>query len=91
VRTSDVSVPLPAQGGLVDVFTAMGQSYLRDIQRDLVPRMIARSGYRWHNSLCRPEMLQILRHITIRKGGVYVHWDALNARSEKTNNAKVRV
>jgi hypothetical protein len=34
-------------------------------------------------------MLQILRFLTIRKGGVYVHWDALDALSEKTNNAKV--
>ena len=88
VRTSVVSVPLPAQGGLVDVFTAMGQSYLRDIQRDLVPRMIARSGYRWHNAAARNEMLQILRYLTIRKGGIYMHWDALAARSEdhRSNN-----
>jgi hypothetical protein len=51
--------------------------------------IIAYSGYRWHDSLCHPEMLQILRFLTIRKGGVYVHWDALDARSEKTNHAKV--
>jgi hypothetical protein len=90
VRTPVVSVPLPAQGGLVDVFTAMGQSYLRDIQRDLVPRMIARSGYRWHNAAARSEMIQILRYLTIRKGGVYIHWDALAARSHnlRTNNEK---
>jgi hypothetical protein len=84
-----VSVPIPAQGSIVEVLTGQTQSYIRDIQKVLIPRAIAYSGYRWHNSLCRPEMLQILRHITIRKGGVYVHWDALNARSEKTNNANV--
>jgi hypothetical protein len=33
-------------------------------------------------------MIQILRHITIRKGGAYVHWDALDARSEKGTDAK---
>jgi hypothetical protein len=33
-------------------------------------------------------MLQILRFITISKGGVYVHWDALAARSEKGNDVK---
>ena len=90
VRTPVVSVPLPAQGGLVDVFTAMGQSYLRDIQRDLVPRMIARSGYRWHNAAARSEMIQILRYLTIRKGGVYIHWDAIAARSHnlRANNEK---
>jgi len=87
-EASVVSVPLPATGGLVDVFTAHGQSYLRDIQKDLVLRMIARSGYRWHNAAARNEMLQILRYLTIRKGGIYMHWDALAARSEphKSNN-----
>jgi hypothetical protein len=48
----------------------------------------AYSGFRWHNSACRPEMLQILQSITICKGGVYVHWDALDARSKKNTNAK---
>ncbi len=68
----------------------MGQSYLRDIQKDLVPRMIARSGYRWHNAAARSEMIQILRYLTIRKGGVYIHWDALAARSHnlRANNEK---
>jgi hypothetical protein len=85
-----VSVPLPASGGLVDVFTAHGQTYVRDIQKDLVPRIIAHSGYRWHNAVSRNEMIQILRFLTIRKGGVYVHWDALAARSQqlKSNNVK---
>ena len=82
------SVPLPAQGSIVAVFTGPGQSYIRDIQRELIPRVVAFSGFRWHNSLCRPEMLQILRHVTMRKEGVYIHWDALNARSEKGTDAK---
>jgi hypothetical protein len=35
-------------------------------------------------------MTQILRHLTIRKGGVYAHWDALAARSQQFtyNNVK---
>ena len=82
------SVPLPAQGSIVSVFTDHGQTYIRDIQKELVPRVIAYSGFRFHNSLCRPEMLQILRYITIRKGGVYVHWDALAARSEKGKDVR---
>ena len=90
VATATVSsVPLPAQDSIVEIFTGHNQSYIRDIQKELVPRAIAYSEYRWHNSLCRPEMLQILQSITIRKGGVYVYWDALDALSEKTNNAKV--
>ncbi len=90
VATATVlSVPLPAQGSIVEIFTGHNQSFIRDIQRKLIPRAIAYSGYRWHNSVSRQEMLQILRNITISKGGVYVHWDALDARSEKTNNAKV--
>ncbi len=85
-----VSVPLPATGGLVDVFTSHGQTYVRDIQKDLVPRVIAHSGYRWHNAVARNEMIQILRFLTIRKGGLYMHWDALAARSQtlRTNNVK---
>ena len=83
-----LSVPLPAQGSIVEIFTGHNQSFIRDIQKDLVPRCIAYSGYRWHNSLCRPEMLQILRHVTMLKEGVYIHWDALNARSEKGTDAK---
>jgi len=89
VRTpSVVSVPLPATGGLVDVLAGHGQTYVRDIQKDLVPRIIANSGYRWHNAAARNEMLQILRYLTIRKGGIYMHWDALAARSEdhRSNN-----
>ena len=82
------SVPIPAQGGLVDVFTGNGRSYVRDIQKELVPRVIAYSGYRWHNSANRNEMIQILRYITMNKGGVYIHWDALQARSQKTNDQK---
>ena len=85
-----VSVPLPATGGLVDVLLSHGQTYVRDIQKFLVPRVIAHSGYRWHNAANRNEMMQILRTLTIDKGGVYVHWDALAARSAnlKTNNLK---
>ena len=83
-----LSVPLPAQGGILTVFTGPGQTYIRDIQKELVPRVVALSGHRWHNSICRPEMLQILRSITIRKGGVYMHWDALAARSEKGSDVK---
>ena len=33
-------------------------------------------------------MIQILRYLTIRKGGVYSHWDALHARSARSNNAR---
>ena len=80
-EASVVSVPLPATGGLVDVFAAHGQTYAREIQKDLVPRIIAHSGYRWHNAVARNEMIQILRFLTIRKAGVYIHWDALAARS----------
>ncbi len=85
-----VSVPLPATGGLVDVFTSHGQTYVRDIQKDLVPRVIAHSGYRWHNAVARDELIQFLRFLTIRKGRVYMHWDTLAARSQhlKTNNVK---
>ena len=85
-----VSVPLPAAGGLVDVLLSHGQTYVRDIQKFLVPRVIANSGYRWHNAANRNEMMQIILALTIEKGGVYVHWDALAARSAhlKTNNLK---
>ena len=58
------------------------------MQRELVPRMIAVSEYRWHNSVYRDTMIQILRYLTIRKGGVYTHWAALQARSAKSNDAK---
>lgn len=83
-----VSAMLPTTGGLMDVLTANGQTYIRDIQKELVPRAIAVSGYRWHNSVARQEMIQILRYLTIRKGGVYAHWDALEARSPNSSNVK---
>jgi hypothetical protein len=83
-----VSAILPTTGGLMDVFAGNGQTYIRDIQTELVPRMIAVVGHRWHNSVNRDTMIQILRYLTIRKGGVYAHWDALHARSAKSNNAK---
>jgi hypothetical protein len=43
-----VCVPLRSQGGIFDVFTGPGHSYVRDIQKELllVPRVIAYSGYR---------------------------------------------
>ena len=55
-----VSVPLPATGGLVtvDVLLSHGQTYVRDIQNFLVPRVIAHSGYRWRNAANRNEMMQ---------------------------------
>ena len=83
-----LSVMLPVSGGLVDVLASHGQSYIRDVQKELVPRCIAVSGYRWHNSVARPEMIQQLRYLTIRKGGVYVHFDALNARSPPTSDVR---
>jgi hypothetical protein len=89
-EASVVSVPLPATGGLVDVFTAHGQTYVRDIQKDLVPRIIAHWGYRWHNAVARNEMIQILKFLTIRKGSVYIHWDALAARSLALTSNNVR-
>ncbi len=48
-----VSVLLPAAGGLVDVLLSHGQTNVRDIQKILVPRVIANSGYRWHNAANR--------------------------------------
>jgi hypothetical protein len=82
------SVPLPAHGSIFTVFTGPSQTYIREIQKELVPRVIAYSGFRWQNSLCRPEMLQILQFITICKGGVYVHWDSLAVRSGKGTDVK---
>ena len=76
------SVPLPAQGTLMDVLKNNGQHFSRYMQKSLVPRMIAAAGYRWHNAVSRDLMIQILRQVTTEKGGVYVHWDALEARSE---------
>ena len=39
-----------------------GQTYIRDMQKELVLRIIAVSGYRWHNSrtVNREQMVQIL-------------------------------
>ncbi len=37
-----------------------GQTYVRDIQKILVPRVIVNSGYRWHNAANCNEMIQIL-------------------------------
>ena len=82
------SVPLPAQGTLMDVLKKNGQHFSRDMQKSLVPRMIAAAGYRWHNAVSRDLMIQILRQVTIEKGGVYVHWDALEARSQRKTNAQ---
>jgi hypothetical protein len=86
-----VTVPLPATSSLIEVLTRHGQSYASDIiQEDLVPRAIAHSGlgFRWHNAAASNEMLQIVRFLTISKGGVYVHWDPLDARSPKKENAR---
>ena len=62
-----LSALLPIEGCLLDVLTENSQSYVRDIQRKLVPRAIAVSGYRWHNAVSRVEMpvTQILRYLTI--------------------------
>ncbi len=59
--------------GPAHIFTGNGQTYIRDTQKELVPRMIAVAGHRWHNSVNRDTMIQILRYLTIRKGGVYSH------------------
>jgi hypothetical protein len=83
-----VNAILPTIGGLMDVLAGNGQTYIRDIQKELVPRMIAVVGHRWHNAVNRDTMIQILRYLTIRKGGVYAHWDALETRSAKSNDAK---
>ncbi len=42
----------------------------------------------WHNAVSRDLMIQILRQVTIEKGGVYVHWDALEARSQRRSNTQ---
>ena len=91
VSPAQVSVMLPSEGSLVDVMTRNGQSYIRDIQKELIPRNIALVGFRWHNGAHRGETQQILRYLTIRKGGVYAHWDALNARSGKKTDAMAMV
>ena len=83
VGQESVSAMLPIEGNLLDVLTGKGQSYVRDLQRELVPRSIAVSGFRWHNGVNRGEMIQILRYLTIRKGG------ALAARSAKSGNVNV--
>ena len=61
-----VSAILPTTGGLMDVFTGNGQTYIRDMQKELVPRMISVAGYRWHNSVNRDTMIQILRTVIIQ-------------------------
>jgi hypothetical protein len=61
------SVPLPAQGYLFDVLKNNGQHFSRDMQKSLVPRMIAAAGYRWHNSVSRDLLIQQLRQFTIEK------------------------
>ena len=58
------------------------------MQKSLVPRMIVAAGYRWHNSVSRNLMVQQLRQLTIEKGGVYVHWDALERRSPRQSDAR---
>ena len=40
--------------------------------------------------VARNVMIQILRFLTIRKGGVYIHWDALAARSQNLSSNNVR-
>ncbi len=82
------SVPLPAHGYLFNVLKNNAQHFSRDMQKTLVPRMIAAAGFRWHNSVSCDLMIQILRQLTIEKGGVYVHWDALEARSPPNSNAR---
>ncbi len=54
------------------------------MQKTLVPRMIAAAGYRWHNSVSRDLTIQQRRQLTIEKGGVYVHWDALEEQGRVT-------
>ena len=84
---SAVSVPLPAVGYLVDLLTSNGQTFVRGVQRELVPRIIAGLGYRWHNKVSRDDMIQVMRAIAMGRGGLFVHWDALDARSPKSSNA----
>ncbi len=79
---------MPAIGYLFDVLKNNGQRFSRDMQKSLFPRMIAAAGYRWHNSVSRDLLIQQLRQLTIEKGGVYVHWDALEAQSPGNSNAK---
>jgi hypothetical protein len=75
-------VSLPATGNIVDVFTADGQGYIREAQKELTPWLISVAGYRWHNRVSREFAQQILRNVTISKGGVFAHWDALALRSK---------
>ncbi len=83
------SVPLLAIGYLFDVLENIGQHFSRNMQKSLVPRMIAAAGYRGHNSVSGDLLIQQLRQLTIEKGGVYVHdLDALEARSPGNSNAK---
>ncbi len=73
---------------LLDVLKSNSQSYIRFIQRDLVRRAIAVAEYRWHNAVARNKMIQILRHLAISKGCVYVHWDALAAQFPDSSHVK---
>ena len=81
-----MSLVLPSAGGIVDVFTADGQGYIREVQKDLTPWLISVAGFRWHNRVSREFLLQILRYLSIARGGVFAHWDALALRSQKSNN-----
>jgi hypothetical protein len=81
-------VSLPALGHLFDVLKNNGQRFSHDMQKSLVPRMITAAGYRWHNLVSCDLLIQQLRQLTREKGGVYVHWDALEARSPGNSNAK---
>ncbi len=75
------SVLLPALGYLFDVLKNNGQLFSCNMQKSLVPRMIAAACYRWHNSVSRYLLIQQLLQLTIEKVGVYVHSDALEALS----------
>jgi hypothetical protein len=59
------SVPLPVQGYLYDVLKTNGQHFSRNMQKSLVPRMIAAAGYRWHNSVSRDLLIQQLRQLAL--------------------------
>jgi hypothetical protein len=61
------SVPLPALGYLFGVLKNNGQHFSRDMQKSLVPRMIAAAGYRWHNSVSRDPLIQQLQQLTTEK------------------------
>ena len=85
-RAPAVSLVLPSAGGIVDVFTADGQGYIREVQKESTPWLISVAGFRWHNRVSREFLLQFLRYLSIARGGVFAHWDALALRSQKSNN-----